>query len=493
MGASVTRPAVDLDQLTDADADWSTLRVCVAGIGVAGFAAADALVAVGADVVVLDAADGPTQVERGTILETLGARVVLGAEPVVPQGIDVLIASPGIPPHAPIIGAAHAANIPIWGELELAWRMRPRTDPAPWLCVTGTNGKTTTTLMLAAMLQAGGWRSIAAGNVGTSLIDAVRDRSLQVIAVEVSATQMPFVTSMSPFSAACLNLAPDHVDFFGSMESYAEHKSLVYRHTRHCCVYNADEPITEAMVEQADVIEGCRAVGVTLGVPAVSMLGVVDGVLVDRAFDDHGEPLVDRRSRAQELASIHDVASAAPAVICDALTAAALARSFGVPAAAVRDGLREFRPAPHRIARVTTIDEVTFIDDSKATNTHAARTSLTGFPSVVWIAGGQAKGQQFDDLVIDVAPRLRGVVLLGVDRAAIREALARHAPDVPVHEVDRTDTGAMVDVVRLAHGLARPGDTVLLAPACASWDMFRDYGQRGDLFSSAARALGDPQ
>ena len=473
----------DLAPLTSAEADWSGLRATVAGIGIAGFAAADALLSVGAEVTVIDSGRGERQAERAAVLETLGAQVRLGSTDSAPDEADVYVVSPGISPLAPVIGSALERGIPVWGELELAWRLRSSHDPAPWLAVTGTNGKTTTTLMLDAILRAAGLRSAAAGNVGDSLVDAVRRPDLDVIAVEVSATQMPFAPSLSPESAACLNLAPDHVDFFGSFEEYARNKALVYRNCRVAAVYNADDPVTEEMVRGADVIDGCRAVGFTLGVPAVSMLGVVDDALVDRAF------IPERATSAQELATVHDVPSSSPANVANALAAAGLARAHGVPAAAVRDGLRSYTPAPHRIAAVGEAGGVRFVDDSKATNTHAAQTSLRSFEPVVWIAGGQAKGQSFDDLVASVAGRLRGVVLLGVDRAVIAEALARHAPAVPVIEVGGTDPQAMADVVAAAVRLAQPGDTVLLAPGCASWDMFRDYGHRGDAFAAEVRAL----
>ncbi len=473
----------DLSPLTSAEADWSGLRATVAGIGIAGFAAADALLSVGAEVTVIDSGRGERQAERAAVLETLGAQVRLGSTDSAPDEADVYVVSPGISPLAPVIGSALERGIPVWGELELAWRLRSSDDPAPWLAVTGTNGKTTTTLMLDAILRAAGLRSAAAGNVGDSLVDAVRRPDLDVIAVEVSATQMPFAPSLSPESAACLNLAPDHVDFFGSFEEYARNKALVYRNCRVAAVYNADDPVTEEMVRGADVIDGCRAVGFTLGVPAVSMLGVVDDALVDRAF------IPERATSAQELATVHDVPSSSPANVANALAAAGLARAHGVPAAAVRDGLRSYTPAPHRIAAVGEAGGVRFVDDSKATNTHAAQTSLRSFEPVVWIAGGQAKGQSFDDLVASVAGRLRGVVLLGVDRAVIAEALARHAPAVPVIEVGGTDPQAMADVVAAAVRLAQPGDTVLLAPGCASWDMFRDYGHRGDAFAAEVRAL----
>ena len=474
--------STSLAALTSSSADWSGLRACVAGIGIAGFAAADALLDLGAQVTVIDGGDGDKQRERATILEILGADVRLGDDSSAPDDADVYVVSPGIPPHAPIIRSAIERGIPLWGELELAWRIRPAQGPAPWLCVTGTNGKTTTTLMLDAILRAAGLESTAAGNVGASLVDAVRRPELQVIATEVSATQMPFVTSMSPESAACLNLAPDHVDFFGTMESYAHHKALVYRHTQIAAVYNVDDPVTEEMVREADVVEGCRAVGFTLGIPGLSMLGVVDDALVDRAF------IEERQTSAQELATVADVPNSSPANVANALAAAALARAHGVPAAAVREGLRSFTPAPHRIALVAEIEGVRYVDDSKATNTHAASTSLRSFDPVVWIAGGQAKGQSFDDLVRSVAGRLRGVVLLGVDRDVIRAALEAHAPGVPVVDIARADAEAMADVVGAAAGLARSGDTVLLAPGCASWDMFRDYGHRGDAFAEAVRA-----
>ena len=472
----------DLSGLVSSASDWSGVRAVVAGIGIAGFAAADALLDVGADVTVMDSGNGDRQRERAAVLEILGADVRLGDNTSAPPDTDVYIVSPGIAPHAHVIVSAQQRDIPIWGELELAWRMRPAQGAAPWLCVTGTNGKTTTTLMLDAMLRSAGLASTAAGNVGASLLDAVRRPDLDVIATEVSATQMPFVASMSPESAACLNLAPDHVDFFGTMDSYAWHKALVYRHTQRAAVYNVDDPVTEQMVRDADVVEGCRAIGFGLGIPGVSMLGVVDGVLVDRAF------IEDRRTAAQELASVEDVPGSSPANIANALAAAALARSHGVPPDAVRDGLRSFTPAPHRIATIAEVGGVLFVDDSKATNAHAAQTSLRSFDPVVWIAGGQAKGQDFDDLVRSVAPRLRGVVLLGIDRQVIAEALRRHAPDVTVVDIDRVDSDAMVDVVSAACELAQPGDTVLLAPGCASWDMFRDYGHRGDAFADAVRS-----
>jgi UDP-N-acetylmuramoylalanine--D-glutamate ligase len=451
----------------------------VAGTGVAGFAAADHLIHLGARVSVIDRADGDRQRERARILDVLGATIRLGDGDTLPEGADVLVVSPGLAPTSPVIEAALTAGVPVWGELELAWRLRGE-GAAPWLTVTGTNGKTTTTLMLVSILRAAGLRTAAVGNIGVSLVDAVMDpEGFDVLAVEVGAPQLPFLLTASPLASVCLNLAPDHVDLFGSFEAYAAAKARIYTHTQVAAVYNVADPATERMVEDADVIEGCRAIGITLGVPGASMLGVVDDLLVDRAFVE------DRAGSAQELASVHDVRPFAPHNVGNALAAAALARAYGVPAAAVREGLRSFEPAGHRITEVADVAGVRWVDDSKATNGHAAETSLLAYESVVWVAGGLAKGQQFDDLVQRTRSRLRGVVLLGVDRDVVREALARHAPDVPVVEVSRTDTGSMDDVVAAAAGLARAGDTVLLAPGCASWDMFRDYAHRGDEFAAA--------
>ena len=466
--------------------DWSGLRVVVAGIGIAGFACADALLERGARVIVVDAKDGPDQQNRAQILEVLGATVRLGDGESLPDA-DLLVVSPGLPPSAPITVAALAQGMPVWGELELAWRIR---DPqgAPWLFVTGTNGKTTTTLMLASMLRAAGLRTDAVGNIGVSLVSTVLDpEPHDVLAVEVGAPQLPFIHTVSPFSAACLNVAEDHVDFFGSFQEYRDAKARVFERTQIACVYNSQDPETIRMVEQADVIEGCRAIGFTLGLPGLSELGVVDDFLADRAFLDN------RQTHALELCAVADVAPPVPHQIANALAAAALARSYGVPPAAIGLGLRQFEPAAHRIADVGTVNGVLYVDDSKATNAHAADMSLRAYDSVVWIAGGLAKGQTFDELIERHAGRFRAVVLLGADRHLIWDALRRHAPDVPVVEVTGTDTGAMRDVVEAAAGLAVTGDTVLLAPGCASWDMFTDYAQRGRAFAAAVSDLPESE
>ncbi|MGW6538427.1 UDP-N-acetylmuramoyl-L-alanine--D-glutamate ligase [Streptomyces sp. NPDC055011] len=463
--------------------DWQGKRVTVAGLGVSGIPAARALAARGAVVTVVNDGDDERSRTQAAALEAEGITVRLGDGATLPTGTELVVTTPGWQPDKPLFTAAAEAGVEIWGDVELAWRLRG-PDAAPWLAITGTNGKTTTTRMLASILEAAGLRTAAVGNIGVSLLDAVLgDERYDVLAVELSSYQLHWAPSVRAQSAAVLNLAPDHLDWHGSMEAYAADKGRIYEGNRIACVYNVADPATEDLVREADVEEGCRAIGFTLGTPGPSQLGVVEGILVDRAFVEN------RQKNAQELAEVADVRPPAPHNIANALAAAALARAFGVDAKAVRDGLRAFRPDPHRIELVEEVGGVTYVDDSKATNTHAAEASLAAYDPIVWIAGGLAKGATFDELVEKSAKRLRGVVLIGADRALIREALARHAPEVPVVDLDRTDTGAMSEAVREAARLARPGDTVLLAPACASMDMFTNYNKRGEAFADAVRAL----
>ncbi|MFE9421831.1 UDP-N-acetylmuramoyl-L-alanine--D-glutamate ligase [Kitasatospora sp. NPDC006697] len=479
------------DQLTD----WNGLPVTVAGLGVSGISAARVLHRLGAAVTVVDGGDSPVLRDRAA--ELTGIAVRLGDGDSLPEGTRLVVTSPGWPPSSPLFAAAAAAGVEIWGDVELAWRLRrplPGTgEPAPWLAVTGTNGKTTTVQMLASILTAAGKHTAAVGNVGVSVLDAVLagfetdSQPYDVLAVELSSYQLHWAPSLRVHSAAVLNLAPDHLDWHGSMEAYAADKGRIYQGNQVACVYNLADPATEELVREADVEEGCRAIGFGLAAPALSTLGVVDGLLVDRAF------VPDRAKNAAEIGAVSDIDPPAPHNITNALAAAALARAYGVDAKAVRDGLRAFKPDAHRIAHVAEVGGVVYVNDSKATNTHAAAASLRAYDPVVWIAGGLAKGAVFDELVQDARDRLRAVVLIGQDRALIRQALARHAPDVPVIEAAEGQTGAtaMAEVVRAAAGLAREGDTVLLAPACASMDMFTNYGERGDLFAGAVRGLAE--
>jgi UDP-N-acetylmuramoylalanine--D-glutamate ligase len=440
--------------------------VLVCGARFAGQAAARALLARGARVVVTDRARPPGLAE----LIADGAEFA-GALDTLPADVAFVVTSPGWPPSHALFADAAARGVEVIGELEFAWRLRG-ARPAAWLMITGTNGKTTTVRMLESMLQAAGLRALAVGNVGVSVIDAVLSAEpYDVLAVEASSYQLHWSSTIRPAAGALLNLAPDHLDWHGSMAAYERAKTAVWAGA--VAIGNVDDPRVAALLPEAGV-------GFTLAEPGAGQLGVVADRLVSRAFAD--KKLV--------LADVADVRPPGRQNLANALAAAALARAHGVPAEAIADGLRSFVPDPHRNQLVVTRNGVAWVDDSKATNPHAARASLLGYPRVVWVAGGQLKGVDIAELVAEVGGRLAGAVLMGEDRGAVAAALARHAPEVPVIVVDSTDDGAMTEVVHAAAGLARPGDTVLLAPAAASYDMFSGYAARGDAFAAAARELG---
>nr|WP_103563168.1 UDP-N-acetylmuramoyl-L-alanine--D-glutamate ligase [Actinomadura rubteroloni] len=453
--------------------EWSGTRVCVAGLGVSGRAAARVLAERGARVTVVDGGDDERRRADAAELAGRGVDVRLGDGGTLPVGTELVVTSPGWRPDAPLFAAARAAGVEVYGEVELAWRLRG-PDAAPWLALTGTNGKTTAVRMLAAILTAAGHDALAVGNVGTPIVEAVLEKH-DVLAVELSSYQLHWSSTVTPHAAAVLNIAPDHLDWHGSLAEYAAAKGRIFAPGT-IAIVNADDPGSAAL-------GGPDARAFTLGVPAPGQVGVVEDLLVDRAF------VPDPVTAAEELGTTSDVRPFAPHNVANALAAAALARAFGVPPEAVGAGLRAFVPDPHRIAHVATVGGVDYVDDSKATNPHAAASSLAACASAVWIAGGLLKGADVDELVASVAGRLRGAVLLGAERDRIAAALARHAPDVPVVDVPDTDTGAMDRVVTAAAGLARPGDTVLLAPAGASFDMFPNYGARGDAFAAAVRRL----
>lgn len=504
MRATNENPVLDVPRLaglTSWDADWAGLRVVVAGIGVSGFAAADTLIELGARVVVVDGQDTEeTQYKKqtlgivGAVDTILGEGAMDSLPDVEGHRPDLVVTSPGLRPTLGVLAQAVEESVQIWGDVELAWRVRERAGrrTARWVCITGTNGKTTTVGMTASILQAAGLKAIAVGNVGTPILDALRDPvEYDVLAVELSSYQLHWTHSMSPLASVCLNIAEDHLDWHGSFDNYAADKARVYENTEVACVYNAAEPLTERMVEEAEVREGCRAVSFTTDTPFLSQLGVVDGLLVDRAF------VAERRTSAQELAAVADT-GALPTrhTVENALAAAALARAAGVEPEAVRDGLRSYEPGAHRIQPVATTHGVLWVNDSKATNPHATNASLSSFGSVIWIAGGLSKGVHYGDLVAAHRDRLKAVVLIGTDTAALEQALAEQAPDVPVvRAAERAgapaeDGAAIMDAaVRAARELAAAEDTVLMAPAAASMDQFRNYAERGDAFVDAVVRL----
>jgi UDP-N-acetylmuramoylalanine--D-glutamate ligase len=489
-----------LDPLTSWHADWRGLRVAVLGLSVTGFSVADTLAELGADVlVVTESADG----EYARLLPVIGAHLHVGPLDTVPSELvdfapEVVIASPGFSPQHPLVLWAQESGVALWGDVELAWRVRDKVvradgTPADWVLVTGTNGKTTTTRLAATMMVHGGLRAAPCGNIGVPVLDAVRDPAgFDVLVVELSSHQLWYLglqsgpEPLSPHAAVCLNLADDHLEWHGSFQAYRDAKAVVYANTRVACVYNKADAATRAMVEDAEVVEGARAIGFDLGVPGPSDLGLVDGILVDRAF------LEERSTSALELTTVADLAArglAAPHVVANILAAAALARSLGVEPPAIREALDEFALDPHRIQVVAVSGGITWVDDSKATNPHAAASSLAAYPGAVWVVGGLLKGVDIGGLIASRGSIAKAAIVIGVDRGEIVAAFARHAPGVPLFEVDHAETeDVMARVVELAAGVAADGDVVLLAPASASFDQFDSYADRGRRF---ARAVTD--
>lgn len=495
----MTEASSRIASLTSWHADWKGLRVAVLGLGSTGFSVADTLAELGADILVVTE-KAPEEYAR--LLPVIGARLAetpLGVAPaeLVDFDPEVVVASPGFPPSHPVIEWVRQQRIPLWGDIEVAWRVRDKVvrddgSPADWIFITGTNGKTTTTRLAASMLVAGGLRAAPCGNIGVPILDAVRDPAgFDVLVVELSSHQLWYIgladgeSAPIPHSSVCLNLADDHLEWHGSARAYRDAKAVVYRHTRVACVYNKADEQTTRMVEEADVTEGARAIGFDLGVPGPSDVGVVDGVLADRAFVEN------RRTSAAELTTLEHLASrglAVPHVVENILAAAALSRAVGIPASSVRDALDVFELDPHRMQLVAQVGGVRWIDDSKATNAHAATASLRAFPKAVWIVGGLFKGIDISELVREYGSGVTAAIAIGVDREPVREAFARHAPDVPFFEVDHTQTeDVMARAVELAAGAAGDGDVVLLAPAAASFDQFSTYGDRGDRFQQAVR------
>jgi UDP-N-acetylmuramoylalanine--D-glutamate ligase len=466
---------------------WAGRRVCVTGLGISGAAAARALLDLGADVLVVDGRADDANHATAAELTARGADVRLG-DAETPVDVDLVVTSPGWRPTQPLLVAALSQGIDVIGEPQLAWDLQRErsanneTTAPVWLGVTGTNGKTTTVGMLASILTAAGYRAAAAGNVGAPLVEAVlADPPYDVLAVEMSSFQLHWSSSIAFHSATILNVADDHLDWHGSLEGYAADKAKIWGDPNGDSVpyvlFNADDTWSTRLAEPF-VDRQCFSLHES------GCFRVADDVLVDGMS-------------GETLAYVGDLHAQGPHNLANALAAAGLARQlnltprYPVPASAVAAGLSNYRPGAHRNAVVATVDSVTYVDDSKATNPHAAAASLAAYDDVVWIAGGLLKGADVDPLVAAEHARLRGVVLIGADRARIHDALARHAPDVPVVEVEATDTGAMTAVVSAARRLAAPGDTVLLAPAAASMDMFRDYAERGEAFAAAVRRLAE--
>lgn len=478
----------DLEHLHSWHANWRDLRVVVLGLGVTGFSVADTLAELGCKVlVVAEKADS----ELVDILDVIGVEHLTGE---IAQGLpkrvqefnpELVVTSPGVRPEHELLAWAVAINVPVWVDIELAWRLRDKTSKiAEWLAVTGTNGKTTTVQMVEAMISRGGFRVASCGNIGTPILDAIRDpEGFDALVVELSSFQLHYVKHIEPFSSAVLNLADDHLDWHGSFQAYSDTKAKIYENTKVACVYNINDLATEKMVENAEVFEGARAIGFTTGLPGRSQVGFVEDLLCDRAFLD------DRANSALEVATLEDLSSIGvltPHLMANAAAATALARSFGIEPSDIRQALIDFRLDAHRMELVAERNEIRWIDDSKATNPHAAAASLNSFEKIVWIVGGLLKGVDLSDLILKYASRISTAIVIGKDRQSVLEALARNAPQVVVVEIADSDS-VMHEAVKVASLKAVPGDVVLLAPAAASMDQFKDYADRGNQFADQVK------
>jgi UDP-N-acetylmuramoylalanine--D-glutamate ligase len=477
-----------LDHLKSWHSDWSELKAVVFGIGVSGFSVADTLNELGASVLVIaDKADDKSL----DILDALGIDALIGKdlETVAKRfsefGAQLVVTSPGIKPDNALLIQAGEADIEIWTDIDLAWRVRDKFGKtSQWICITGTNGKTTVTQLVEQMLLSAGIRAVACGNIGKPILDAVRDPAeFEVLVVELSSFQLHYTNHIEPLASTVLNLAEDHLDWHGSMTEYGRTKGKIYNNTKVCCVYNAGDKQTSELLAKAINTEEAQAVGFTVNTPAPNEVGWVEDILVDRAF-------VDDASEALELATLNDLSESiivSPHLMSNIAAAASLARAAGVQPAEIARALQEFQLDHHRIELVLRQDGIEWVDDSKATNPHAAAAALSSFDSVVWVVGGLLKGVDISDLVTRYSPKLKAAIVIGVDRLPVLEALAKHSPNTQVHEVIADASDVMTQVVRTAKDIAVSGDVVLLAPAAASMDQFKDYAHRGKLFAEAVR------
>jgi len=433
-------------------------RVVVVGGEVAGLAAARALVDRGAEVVVTEARPA-ADLRALDDLRALGVAVHGGGhEPSHLDGAVLVVTSPGVPQQAPILRWAAERGIPIWGELELGARL----CRVPYVAVTGTNGKTTTTGMIAACLRVGGIDAIACGNIGHPFPAAALEPH-DALVVEASSFQLRFVESFHPKVSVLLNLSPDHLDWHGTADAYADAKANVFRGQRAEDVHVANRDDAPAAALSATT--EAELVWFRLGQPDEGEVGY------------EGAELVSRLAGGARLGTVDGERAGFRA---DAAAAAAAALAFGAAPAAVVEGLAGYTPERHRGETVADVDGVRFVDNSKATNVHAALAALDGVRDAVLIAGGRAKGVDLTPLATR-ADRLRAVVAIGEAADEVTKALEG---SVPVRRA-----GSVEEAARIAFELAgRPG-LVLLAPACASWDMFVDYRERGDRFAAAARTL----
>ncbi|MEP6916884.1 MAG: UDP-N-acetylmuramoyl-L-alanine--D-glutamate ligase [Acidobacteriota bacterium] len=439
-------------------------RVTVAGAARSGVAAAELLVRRGATVTLSDTREALEDEDR---LRAAGVDLELGGhQPQTFTSADLIVASPGVPPHLPALEAARAAGIPILGELELASRwLRGRV-----IAVTGTKGKSTTTTLIGRMLEAGGHRVLVGGNIGTALSGQVDDSTEETLhVVETSSFQLESTVTFHPWIAVLLNFSPDHLDRHESIEAYAAAKARIFakQTDEDWAVLNADDP---------------GALAIAAGTRARRLRFATEGSL-DAGIAIDGDTIVRRTAAGQEpLVPLSAIRLLGRHLTADVLAACAVASIVGVDAGSMTRSVEGFSGLEHALEPAGEVGEVRFVNDSKATNIEAARRAIESFDEgLVVILGGRFKGGAFADLAGPLESRRATVVAIGEARPLIAEALGQR---VTVREA--SDMSA---AVRTAFAIAAPGNTVVLAPACASFDMFRDYAERGRVFKQEVSRL----
>jgi UDP-N-acetylmuramoylalanine--D-glutamate ligase len=396
----------------------------------------------------------------------------------LPTGIELAIVSPGWKMDHPAILNLKSAGTKVIGEIDFAWQVKQVLAPnQKWIALTGTNGKTTTIKMIESIFQAAKVNGVACGNVGQTVIASVcAEKPFEYLAIELSSFQIQWSELPRYQSVALLNIAEDHIDWHGSFEEYAAAKLKLLKQADKSFINKSDPELVKRVGKET-------VIWFSLETPNPNELGLVENLLIDRTFSP-------TPSQANEIAELVDITPTAPHNVLNALAASALVLSIGINYEAIKLGLRNFSPDHHRMELVLSKNEINWIDDSKATNAHAAAASLLSYFQIIWIAGGLAKGASMDELVSRCAKRIKSVILIGQDRELISDAFAKFSPTTEIVRVDQmTDSKQLMnDVVKQAIKLAKPGDTVLLAPACASMDQFDSYVERGQLFAQAVKA-----
>lgn len=465
-------------------ADWSGLSALVLGLGKSGFSVVDTLVELGVGTTAIAKSAKPEILD---LVEVIGARFLLGDEPALLGQLerlpDFAVVSPGFPPSHPLIRSLLEKGVQLLTDIDLAWRLRDKTDKvASWLVITGTNGKTTTTELVAHMLRTANYAAVACGNIGTPVLDMIRDPGgFDYLVLELSSFQLHYSHELYPSVSVFLNFADDHLDWHGNRSEYLKAKSKIFSGSELALVFNEQDGATFTAAKEASVLEGARGVSFTLGIPGRSMVGYVEEFLVDRAF------LEERADSALEIAELTDLEQIGP--VTDQLrqnvaAAVAVVRALDVAPSVIRSAIRSFRVAPHRVQLVAEAAGIRFIDDSKATNAHAAAASLRSFESVVWIVGGVLKGVDITPLLEKHSKRLRAAVVMGADTSELERLFAESLPELPIRVLPKAP---MSEVVAAALSFAQQGDTVLLAPAAASMDQYLDYADRGLAFQAEVR------